>query len=70
MPGTGRIPTDAEIREAARLLWEGGFNGKDPGKAAYANRLVGDAGDQGGRVASQILYAAADLHQEAGDDQT
>jgi hypothetical protein len=70
MTGPGRIPTDAEIREAARLLWDGGFNGKDPEKAVCANRLVAEAGDQRGWVASRIMYAAADLQQEASDDQT
>ncbi|MEV0220873.1 hypothetical protein [Streptomyces sp. NPDC050704] len=67
MPGAGRIPTDAEIHEAARQLWAGGFNGKDPEKAAYANRLVDEAGSQGGQVSAMILGAAADQNREAGE---
>lgn len=58
-----RIPTDREIRQAARLLHEGGFNEADPQKAAYADRLVADAGTRGGQVAARILKAAADLEQ-------
>ena len=64
MAGEDRIPTDDEIQEAARQLQAGGFNGEDPEKATYANRLVADAGAQGKEVAFRIMDAAADQRRE------
>ena len=60
MPDTPHIPTDDEIQEAARQLSAGGFNDEDPGLAAHANRLVAQAGTQGGQVVRRIAHAAAE----------
>lgn len=69
MAGPERIPTDAEIREAARQLAAGGFNDKEPALAVYANQLVAEAGSRGGHVASQILSATAEFDGDADDEE-
>ena len=51
-------PTPEEIAEAGRQLQRGGLLGR--GSPRQANKLVKEAGDQGDKVAWQIMCAADD----------
>lgn len=62
------FPTDDEIREAARQLLEGGFNGVNPEKAVFATRLIEGAGSSSNRgaVFRRITDAVIQLEKGGG----